>query len=525
MLTAENIRRALIAVLEVSRGHTMLLSYRTACATRLSQLLDRRVLLGTLNAYAESIQVTDSFGQSFALSFDADTPLGEVMLIDPEEQPEIASNGTVAASAVLGERVGAFFGVDTGAQETVDGRALIDLSYQTTLAMETILERAEAYRETEVMAREAQTKSELLATIAHEIKTPLNVIINIPERIRRELGKTPASETDVTSRTLDMLERSGQHLMTLLNDVVDLDRVETGKPPMRPVEVDSRSVLEHAAASSLDFAEHHEVTVSLHLEEELGVVIGDPVRMTQIFLNMLSNAIKYSGRPGRVEVTAAASDDWVRVCIRDNGLGIGLQDQSRIFERYVRLHDDDDETDETGGSGLGLYITKRLVEAHHGRIWVESELGHGSSFFVELPRRADVESSQNSTSQAEFELEPQTIILVDDDETILEMATLLLEELGHTLVSTTDVSEVEAIVASCDPSLLVLDVGLNGANGLEVLDRLRRRHDPSELPVLVSSGHAIDPRDLEHLGAGWLPKPWKRLELIDAIQRQLRAED
>ncbi|MEO1172921.1 MAG: response regulator [Myxococcota bacterium] len=115
-----------------------------------------------------------------------------------------------------------------------------------------------------------------------------------------------------------------------------------------------------------------------------------------------------------------------------------------------------------------------------------------------------------------------TILLVDDDATVLETAELLLEELGHALVSTTDVARIDELVESYEPSLIVLDVSIGGVNGLDVLRQLRSRYDAQTLPVLVSSGHPMDPRELDVLGAGWLPKPWRRVDLLSAVSAQMR---
>lgn len=172
MLTRQEIIRALAAVFETSRGHTSLATYRAQFAARLGELFRRRVLIGTLDAYAESILASDSYGRSFALPFDATTPLGDVLFIDADHPVDalraIALPNGIAASAVLGARVGAFIGIAVPAAD-VHADTLVELAYQTTLAMEVILERAESFREAEVMSQEARAKSDLLATVSHEI--------------------------------------------------------------------------------------------------------------------------------------------------------------------------------------------------------------------------------------------------------------------------------------------------------------------------------------------------------------------
>lgn len=538
MLSRDKIVRALAAVFETSRGQVSLADYRGRCAERLGHILGRRALIGTLNAYAESILANDSNGKSFALPFNGTTPLGDVLVIMPDDAvPElraIATPGGIASSAVLGERVGAFVALEL-LEEEVDSAALVDLAYQTTLAMEFILERAESYRETEVVSRDARAKADLLATVSHEIRTPLNSIINLPEKLRenftfdRDLQATKfVGDAAVALRSLEMLERSGQHLMNLVSDILDVSRLDAGQMPLHPELKDVAALLEQAVSDCSHLAEQREVTVTLESKSPLGEVFCDPLRFVQIVMNLVTNAVKYSSSGSQVILVASTrGDDHVEIAVTDEGIGISLKDQERIFERYIQLQPSDSEAEGRAGSGLGLHITRQLVELHDGTIAVRSELGRGSTFTVTLPRLArSLQLLQGRhevpMSQQENEGSDHTILLIDDDATVLETAELLLEELGHALVSTTDVGRVDDLIEQYRPSLIVLDVSIAGVNGLDVLKRLRGTYDPETLPVLVSSGHPIEPRVLDKLGAGWLPKPWRRVDLLSAVSQHMR---
>ncbi|MEL6548330.1 MAG: ATP-binding protein, partial [Myxococcota bacterium] len=344
--------------------------------------------------------------------------------------------------------------------------ALVDLAFQITLSMEVILERAESYREAEVMAKDARTKADLLATVSHEIRTPLNVIINLPERIRQEFGADGFSgNQDVVLRSLSMLERGGAHLLNLVNDILDVSRIDAGEMRLRPADTSAVAALEDALASCSGLAEKRSVSIDVEADDHAGELLADPLRLTQILTNLVANGVKYSKAQSRVTVRALDAGDRVCFSVEDRGIGIGLKDQERIFERYIRLHaesDDDDEDDEQG-TGLGLHITRKLVELHEGSIWVESELGRGSTFHVELPRRArSLEMlkgmQEKPSSPPQKTGQDHTILLVDDDATVLETAELLLEELGHALVSTTDVSRIDELIQNHRPSLMLLDV-------------------------------------------------------------------
>lgn len=538
MLSHEQITRALVAIFETSRGHTTLAHYRAQCAATLGKTFGRRTIVGSLDAYAETILACDDRGKVYSLSFDASTPLGEALFVEQDTEESlrvIAANGPIAASAVLGERIGAFIGVESVERSKSGAGELVDLAYQLTLAMEVVLERAESYREADAMAQDARAKTELLATVSHEIRTPLSAIINLPERIRAEFtfdekqnSSRFVGSSTVALRSLDMLERSGQHLLNLVNDILDVDRIESGEMPLRPELSDVTSLLEQVTESCEAFAEQRDIRIELVDSAGLGDLLCDPIRFVQILVNLVTNGIKYSDPGGSVSLSARAIDpDHIEISVADRGIGISIQDQEKIFSRYMRLHPADGSETNPDGTGLGLHITRKLVELHDGSISVDSEVGRGSTFTVLLPRHArslDLLRGRNELPATADTVNGShhTILLIDDDATVLETAELLLEELGHNIVSSTDIRRIDQLIQELDPSLLVLDVSIAGVNGLDVLRRLRKEHDPDSLPVLISSGHSIDPRELTGLGAGWLPKPWRRVDLLSAVSHELK---
>ncbi|HKU44807.1 MAG TPA: 7TM diverse intracellular signaling domain-containing protein, partial [Polyangiales bacterium] len=278
------------------------------------------------------------------------------------------------------------------------------------------LERAEDAR---------RAKSEFLASVSHELRTPLNTIINVPDGLRDEFRPMPGvtcqpcgtsfelepgevpelgapcpecgatgglsltehyvyrGSPQRTLRYLDQVVRSGNHLLEVVNDILDVSRLEAGQMSLHKQPVDMRALFERVVAPMAGLAERQGVALQIRPLPEPCMVYGDATKLGQILINLIGNAIKFSDGRGKVQVEVhAAGADFV-FSVRDEGIGISKDDQARIFESFVQA--EAGGTRRFGGSGLGLAITKKLVLLHQGEIWVESELGRGSTFYVRLP--------------------------------------------------------------------------------------------------------------------------------------------
>jgi len=248
------------------------------------------------------------------------------------------------------------------------------------------LQNARLFREIEEKSRQLEVanrhKSEFLANMSHELRTPLNAIIGFSEvLIERMFGEL----TEKQDEYLKDIFASGRHLLSLINDILDLSKIEAGKMDLELTRFDLPAAIDNALTLVKGRAATHGITVTRDVDRRLGEFVADERKLKQVLVNLLSNAVKFTPEGGRVEVRAAPANGEVEVSVSDTGIGIADADQELIFEEFRQVGSDYARKHE--GTGLGLALTKRLVELHGGRIWVKSELGKGSTFTVALPER------------------------------------------------------------------------------------------------------------------------------------------
>jgi signal transduction histidine kinase len=231
------------------------------------------------------------------------------------------------------------------------------------------------------LERASRHKSEFLANMSHELRTPLNAIIGFSQVLHERLF---GEINDKQEEYLDDILSSGNHLLSLINDVLDLSKVEAGQVELDVATFSLRESLERGVVMVRERAIEQRITLSLELATDVDLVDGDERRLRQIVFNLLSNAVKFTPAGGSVVVASARVGREVRVSVADTGPGIAREDQARIFEEFQQT---DLGVEQREGTGLGLALSRRLVELHGGRIWVESELGGGSRFVFTLPVR------------------------------------------------------------------------------------------------------------------------------------------
>ncbi len=248
------------------------------------------------------------------------------------------------------------------------------------------IENARLFREIENKSRQLEVanrnKSEFLANMSHELRTPLNAIIGFSE----VLGEKMFGElNEKQNEYVDDIHSSGHHLLSLINEILDLSKIEAGRMELELTKFDLPMVLENARTLLRERASRHAISLDLSVDERLGDFVGDERKVKQILLNLLSNAVKFTPEGGRVEVKAFMADGSVEFSVSDTGVGIAPEDQEKIFEEFRQVGADYAQKGE--GTGLGLTLTKKFVEMHGGKIWVESEVGKGSRFIFTLPIR------------------------------------------------------------------------------------------------------------------------------------------
>jgi signal transduction histidine kinase len=244
------------------------------------------------------------------------------------------------------------------------------------------LERKVAER-TKALEVASKHKSDFLANMSHELRTPLNAIVGFSQVLKEKLFGPVNHKQD---EYLDDILSSADHLLALINDILDLSKVEAGQVELESSMFSLREALERGVVMVRERATRNGVQLTLELDRSVELVEGDERRIRQVVFNLLSNAVKFTPRGGQVDVSTAREDGEVLIAVKDTGPGIAAEDQARIFEEFQQAKAGNGERPE--GTGLGLALSRRLVELHGGRIWVESEPGKGSTFTFTLPVEA-----------------------------------------------------------------------------------------------------------------------------------------
>jgi signal transduction histidine kinase len=259
------------------------------------------------------------------------------------------------------------------------------VSLLETFATQSVMaiQNARLFQEIEDKSRQleaaSQHKSEFLANMSHELRTPLNAIIGFSEVLAaRMFGAVNAKQAEYLQ---DILE-SGQHLLSLINDILDLSKIEAGRMELEAADFDLPSAIDNALILVRERASRHGIALASTVDERLGLIRGDERKVKQVLLNLLSNALKFTPEGGRIDVRAALREGRAEVSVADTGVGIAPEDQEAVFEEFRQVGTADKKVE---GTGLGLALSRKFVELHGGRIWVESEPGRGSTFTFTLP--------------------------------------------------------------------------------------------------------------------------------------------
>ena len=266
----------------------------------------------------------------------------------------------------------------------------------TTFADQAVIaiENVRLFRELEAKSQELEAashhKSEFLANMSHELRTPLNAIIGFSEVLAEQMFG------DVNEKQAEYLQdilSSGRHLLSLINDILDLSKVEAGRLELELGRFHLPTALDNAFTLVRERATRHGITLTQTVDAGVGDIVADERKVKQILLNLLSNAVKFTPEGGRVGLTATVADGAVTIAVSDTGIGIAPEDQAAIFEEFRQVGRDDARKQE--GTGLGLTLAKKFVELHGGRIWVQSQVGQGSTFSFTLPVRPDGRSASD----------------------------------------------------------------------------------------------------------------------------------
>jgi len=371
-------------------------------------------------------------------------------------------------------------------------------------------EAESALKEARILAEAANTaKSEFLASMSHELRSPLNTIMGYTQLLAEE---TAGPLTEKQRRFIGHIGKDSKHLLNLINDILDLSKIEAGALELHKELCGLQSLLTDALGMARPLAV--ERGVRLEHEAQLETEIwGDPLRTKQVLLNLLSNAVKFTPVGGTVTVLASQKGSQVAITVADTGIGIPPEQHTAIFDRFHQVGSTTKGVRE--GTGLGLAITKTLVEQMGGRIWVESEVGQGSRFTFTLDGR---------TTQASGMIK---VLVVDDESSAAQLMDDYLKPEGYSVTIADSVASALAALASQRPDVVILDLRMPGSptEGLHLLKRLKERPETRDIPVVIASVLEPDASSANRMGAAaYLTKPIQKQRLLEVLRNVMPAK-
>jgi signal transduction histidine kinase/CheY-like chemotaxis protein len=404
-------------------------------------------------------------------------------------------------------------------------RTFSQMARQLSSAYQTLEEKvsqrtSELQAANQELARANKLKSEFLANVSHELRTPLSAIIGFSQIL---LDGIDGPVNEEQQQDIVQVNKSGQSLLALINQILDLSKIEAGKMELSMERVDLPALINAVLDSISPLAQEKGLRIDTRFTPGLPAVEADAGRLKQILINLLSNAVKFTER-GHIEVIAQPSGRMVRIAVKDTGIGISAESQKVIFEEFVQ--GDGSSTRRHGGTGLGLSIVRKLVEMHGGAIAVVSEPGLGSTFTFTVPAFAAGAGAIGPTQRRPLRRPIQglpggAILVVDDDPSVRQLISRHLEQEGWKTVQASNAADALQLAREARPILITLDIMMPDASGWWVLEKLKEEPQTAGIPVLVVT-IVEDQRLVFALGASdYLGKPYDRGALITKIHRLL----
>ena len=374
------------------------------------------------------------------------------------------------------------------------------------------------------LKRANQMKAEFLATLSHELRTPLNAILGWAQIL-----KDGASAQDV-AEAAPIIERNARSQGQLIEDLLDMSRIEAGQIQLDIERLDLAAVVSAGMETVRPAANAKNIRLTSAFTSMSGTVMGDKNRIQQIVWNLLTNAVKFTAKGGRVHVLIKRVNSHMEICVSDTGEGIAPEFLGQVFDRFRQA--DPTTTRRHGGLGLGLSIVKQLTELHGGSVRVESEgIGKGATFTVSLPLHAGLVEAEETTDErrtanadeaaAKANLKGTKVLVVDDDLDSVAIVTRTLERNGAEVCATRSMEEALEAFARFSPDIILSDIGMPKHDGYELMSRLRALPNGQRVPAVALTALARSEDRTRALRAGFqmhLPKPVDFDELIAVVQ-------
>jgi signal transduction histidine kinase/ActR/RegA family two-component response regulator len=406
-----------------------------------------------------------------------------------------------------------------------------ELQTRTLELEEEVSQRKQAQEEllnAKHVAEEAsRAKSIFLANMSHELRTPLNAIIGYSEMLEEEARDSQDADH---IRDLQKIQFAGKHLLSLINDVLDLSKIEAGKMPLHLETFDVRLMVAEIITTLQPAIEKNKNTLRVRMADEVSTMRADVTKVRQILFNLLSNACKFTdhGTIGLdVDRKLENDQDWIRFQVSDTGIGIAAKQRENLFKEFAQA--DTSIARKYGGTGLGLAISYKFVQLMKGRIGVESELGRGATFTAELPAhvrteaadpmRPDGAADSPTPASSPAKTNQDTILVIDDDAAVRDLMSRFLSKLDFNVVTARSGEEGLRLAAQLRPVIITLDVVMPGRDGWSVLNQLKADPALSEIPVIMVTIVDNEAMGINLGASNYLIKPVQRELLAELVEK------
>ncbi|MEA5620314.1 PAS domain S-box protein [Cronbergia sp. UHCC 0137] len=391
----------------------------------------------------------------------------------------------------------------------------------------------------EQLARATRLKDEFLANMSHELRTPLNAILGLSEGLQEEVFGVV---TEKQRRSLQIIERSGTHLLALINDILDLSKIEAGQVELDCTMIDINQLCQSSLSFIKQQAFQKQIQLEVKLQPNLPELMVDERRIRQVLINLLNNAVKFTPEGGSITLTVTREQyppeteithlrDFIRIAVIDTGIGIAPENLHKLFQPFVQI--DSSLNRQYSGTGLGLSLVKRIVEMHGGQVGVSSQIGVGSRFTADLPcsipagcfsKLVNQTSPDLDSPLIETAVQTPLILLAEDNESNILTISSYLEAKGYRLILANNGQEAIALTKSQSPDVILMDIQMPGMDGLEAIKQIRLDQKFVNIPIIALTALAMRGDRERCLAAGandYLTKPVSLKELATIIKQLL----
>jgi PAS domain S-box-containing protein len=431
-----------------------------------------------------------------------------------------------------------FWGNIAAKSITVGGRSLnlvrlTDISDRKQAEEQLKLTNEQLAQTNTELARATQLKDEFLANMSHELRTPLNAILGMAEGLQEGVF---ASLNERQAKAIATIERSGRHLLELINEILDLSKIESGKLELLLSDVSVENLCNFSLVFVRQMAFKKNINLSTNIVDNLGNIQVDDCRLRQVLINLLSNAIKFTPEGGNVKLKVwleeSKSSPYSLLCfsVTDTGIGIAPENMNKLFQPFIQL--DSKLNRHYHGTGLGLSLVKRITALHGGTVSVSSEVGKGSCFTVSIPYHTSPQLQPTQEELKDDEIFPQqpaleapVILLAEDNQATIDTISSYLESRGYRLILATNGQQAIDFAVSSKPDLIVMDIQMPVMDGLEAIRHIRKQQLVS-VPIIALTALAMSGDRETCLLAGaneYLTKPVKLKQLVATIQKLLTS--